>query len=484
MPESTIPKSGVNTISPQMGRLSQSRLAYIAFDGVPAPKGASIHIESFVQALARVAGHVDLVTVSPTLTALQSSPLTLNWTGVTHTVLPANGKTLIDRVLQFREHLHHWLEGRWFDVIQVRSIFEGYPIALAKDRYCRSLIFEVNGLPSIELKYRYPKVADDPELMHKLIAQEQICLDAADWIITPSEVTRNYLIGRGGKAERIQVIPNGVNLSIFTNQPPQSDKELDPLTMLYSGTLSAWQGVDLALEALALYRRDFAATLTVVGPARGNQVAVLKKQARRLGVAEHITVMEPVSQTILVKLMHQADVIVAPLKPNDRNCVQGCCPLKVLEGMASGTPVITSDLPVVTDLGEPEQHFLAVRPGSAKAIKDALLRLRADPALRFRLSQGGRSHIEAHYRWQRAQQSLIQRYGQLIQPTPIRRVDSSPTLTEPALGPNYGTGERTHGSGLESIVEPRVPGPDIPAPPDPSDAVELGVAQIPSPHGQ
>jgi glycosyltransferase involved in cell wall biosynthesis len=82
---------------------------------------------------------------------------------------------------------------------------------------CDRLIFQVNGLPSIELKYRYPAVADDRELLHKLHSQEQICLQAADLIVTPSSVTMEYLQNRGIQPEKIRVIPNDVDLNVFTS---------------------------------------------------------------------------------------------------------------------------------------------------------------------------------------------------------------------------------------------------------------------------
>lgn len=386
--------------------------AYLSFDVVPSHKGAAIHIESFVRALTRTTGTVDLVTVSPTTDA----HITVDWPQVTHTVLPAVGKTLLDRVLDFRRHLQLWLQDRQFDVIHVRSIFEGFLIAYDKERFCRQLIFEVNGLPSVELKYRYPRVAEDLELMHKIHAQEQICLEQADQIITPSTVTRDHLIRRGVPTDKIQVIPNGVDLSIFTYQPPRVASCLETLQLLYFGTLSAWQGVDLAIEALDLYKRDFDAQLTIIGPARGKQIETLQKLARKLSVTNSIHIIPPVSQAELVHYMHQADAIVAPLKANDRNLVQGCCPLKVLEGMASGTPVITSDLPIVQDLGEADQHFLAVRPGSAKAIKDGMLRLRTDPDLRLNLARTARTQIEQHYTWEHAHHQLLDTYEALMSP--------------------------------------------------------------------
>ena len=392
-------------------QMSGPRIAYIAFDVVPAPKGAAIHIQAFTQGLSQHFGQLNLVTVSPT-EAIMTQEL---GPGITQTALPALGKTLIDRVLHFRRGLKDWLATQEiFDVIQVRSPFEGFPIALQKSDYCRKLIFEVNGLPSIELKYRYPQVAEDPELMHKLLAQEDICLQAADCIVTPSPVTQGYLIQRGVEAKHIQVIANGVDLALFHPAMPRSQPQLEQMRLLYFGTLSTWQGVDLAVDALALYRRDFEARLTVVGPGKASQLKRLDKLAQKLDVADWIDYLGPMSPEALVQQMHQADVIVAPLKACDRNLIQGCCPLKVLEGMASGTPVITTEMPVVQALGIADQHFLAVKPNSSKGIKDAMLRLRDNSKLRLHLSQQGRAQVEQHYSWEIANGALVQTYERLL----------------------------------------------------------------------
>ena len=393
--------------------MNAPKIAYVSFDVVPAPKGAAVHIQAFAQTLSKQVGSLSLVTVSPTGEVIDQE-LDINFHQV---ALPALGKTLIDRVLHFRQQLWQWLQGRYFDIIHIRSPFEGFPIALHKPQLCRFLIFEVNGLPSIELKYRYPKVADDLELMHKLVAQEDTCLQAADCVITPSPVTEAYLLERGVEAKRIQTIPNGVDLDQIYSATPRAEPILSPLKLLYFGTLSPWQGVDVAIDALALCRRDFEAQLTLIAPGRPDQFKALHKLADRLGVAGYIQWLEPMAPSELVAQMHEADVILAPLKACDRNLVQGCCPLKVLEGMASGTPVITTDLPVIHAIGTPEEHVLAVRPNSAKAIKDALLQLREDADLRSHLSKQARTHIEQKYTWQIANQQLITTYQHLLSTT-------------------------------------------------------------------
>ncbi|MBW4619258.1 MAG: glycosyltransferase family 4 protein [Cyanosarcina radialis HA8281-LM2] len=398
--------------------MSQPKLVYISFDIVPAPKGAAIHIEAFTRSLAEAFGEIQLVTVSPTSKGTNAKEI---WPGVIQTTLPAIGDTLINRVLYFRTMLGVWWDKRRFDVVHIRSIYEGFPIAINKQQLCDQLIFEVNGLPSIELKYRYPKVAEDRELLQKLTAQEQICLEASDLILTPSCVTRDFLQKRGVPATKIRIIPNGVNLNIFSPSPhlPISPSP-SPFHILYFGTLSAWQGVNLAVEALALVNRDFPAKLTIVGAAGSTTNSQntryfqsLKQLAIELGVGDRLTLLPPVSQIELVGYLQAADAIVAPLTANDRNLIQGCCPLKILEGMASGTPVISSDLPVVRELGVSGEHFLLVKPGSAKAIKDAFCQLHSDPELANKLAIAARDRIVSRYTWQQAGEALVNSYDEL-----------------------------------------------------------------------
>ncbi|WP_427160522.1 glycosyltransferase family 4 protein [Aliinostoc sp. HNIBRCY26] len=386
------------------------KIAYISFDTVPAPKGAAIHIQAFVSALGVNFGDVQLVTVSPTTELQESTPIHPQ---VKQTTLPALGDNLIQRVIYFRRLLRLWLEGKRFDVIHIRSIYEGFVIAVNKNQYCDKLIFEVNGLPSIELKYRYPRVSEDRELLHKLSSQEQICLSAADLIITPSKITATYLQQQKNiPAAKIQVIPNGVDLHIFTYRHPENKIDI-PWEMLYFGTLSAWQGVNLAVEALGLINRDITANLTIIGQARELQTQALKQLALKFGVADRLTILEPMSQPDLVTKIHAANVILSPLTPSDRNLVQGCCPLKILEGMATGVPVIASDLPVVRELGEDGVDFLLVKPGSAKAIKDAVFRLYHEPELAIELASHARQRIITNYTWQQAGETLVSAYQEL-----------------------------------------------------------------------
>lgn len=387
----------------------KNTILYVSFDVVPAPKGAATHIRHFVCALAEAYENVTLVTVSPGEDIEEGDSF---GSTIKHLKLPALGPDLIARVAHFRRLLMSFLNGKFFDIIHFRSPFEGYWLAAEKSKFCRSMVFEVNGLPSIELKYRYPMVAEDTVLLNKLIAQEQTCLDNADLVITPSSVTASYLQSRGVGPERLQVIANGVDLTTFTYQDYREAAENEPLELLYFGTLSAWQGVDQAVRALALINRDREARLTMVGGGRPKQMHTLRELAQELGMAAKVSLPGPLPQEQLAASMHKSHIILAPLTANDRNITQGCCPLKVLEGMASGTPVVASDLAVTRELGADCLFF--AKAGSTKSLKDIVLAMSTDQDLCRIKAKQARERIESHYTWELAGQKLLAAYGEML----------------------------------------------------------------------
>ena len=394
------------------------RLAYIAFDSVPAPKGASTHIAAFARALAGRFGRLDLITPG-------DEPQTIErWPGVFHTELPAQGVSLIDRVLCFQAYITRWLRQHPCTIVQFRSPFEGLPLLQLSLR--PKLVFEVNGLPSIELKYRYAGVEDDRELMRKLVAQEMACLQAADRVITPSGVTARFLVGERG-ARSALVIPNGVDLSIFNvgqdvilrrlgkpprgglNNPPQVDNL--PYSLCYFGSLHSWQGVELAIRALAQVRESIDARLTIIAVGDTEPITRL---AKKLQVLDFVSILPAMPQEELAAHICASHAVLAPLALNDRNLQQGCCPLKILEAMACGVPVIAGDLPVVRELGCDGTHFLLVKPGSVDQTADAILRLHSDPGAARRIGASANRHIEQNFTWQHAGAALVNVYEELI----------------------------------------------------------------------
>jgi glycosyltransferase involved in cell wall biosynthesis len=113
-------------------------------------------------------------------------------------------------------------------------------------------------------------------------------------------------------------------------------------------------------------------------------------------------------------LIAAADLGVAPLAYNERNVVQGCCPLKILEYLACGRPLVASNLPVVRELVREGRDALLVPPDAPEAVAEAILRLLGDAHLAARLGARGAHRVRERFTWKRAQQALLKLYERLL----------------------------------------------------------------------
>jgi glycosyltransferase involved in cell wall biosynthesis len=396
----------------------KSRVLYAAFDLVPSPKGASTHITYFVRGLVDAGYDVTLVTAGdPALPERDSyygaTLLRVPWSGDPH---------FLKRALAFGEYvLNHIATAPPYEVIHVRSIWAGFPLAQVKERYNFKLLYEVNGLPSIEMKYHYPAMAGTT-VLDKFKERELATLHTADAIITVAQVTAAYITSLGVSSEKITVIPNGFDPVLFSNQyavisdqsPVFTPQSPTLPTLLYIGTLADWQGLDTLIQAMPLIVAERPAQLHIVGRGRKRQLKALRKRAQKLGVEEFVVVETAVKHKHIPAIIAQADICLAPLSYNDRNVTQGCCPLKIIEYMAGGKPIVAANLPVVRELVCEGVEALLFEPDNPEDMARQILKLLEDEALAAELAANAASRATHQFTWQIAQSRLLQNYQTLL----------------------------------------------------------------------
>ncbi|MEI7831888.1 MAG: glycosyltransferase family 4 protein [bacterium] len=377
--------------------LNRPRLLYICFDAVPSPKGASTHVSAFVRTLVE---HYDV-----TLLSLPPFPGFEVNLPVRHIIFPGGAENYLDRALSFQEFIWDHLEEERYDFIHYRSMWAALPVAEEAKRHGTRVVCEVNGVESIELKYHYPALRARPELMAKLRAQEEFAFSSADHIITPSAVTAKYLGKCGVTAEKVTVIPNGVDLELF--RPPNVTKANDPLVVLYVGTLTPWQGAEFLLDA---FRRAVAVQplqLQLLSPETNRWRAPLLKRVQRYGVGELVTFLPTATHDTAGEIIATVDICVAPLMPTERNITQGCSPLKLFEYMACARAIVAADLPVTREILCHEETALLYKPNKTSHLVEPLLRLAGDHELRANLGDAARRTVEERFTWARAGEELL-----------------------------------------------------------------------------
>ena len=112
-------------------------------------------------------------------------------------------------------------------------------------------------------------------------------------------------------------------------------------------------------------------------------------------------------------LAEDCDILIAPYatRVNDisgRDIARWMSPLKIFEYMATGRPIVTSDLPVLREVLTDGETALLCRPSDVDDWQAAIARLAADPALRERIGRAGRRELVAKYTWDRRAAAVLE----------------------------------------------------------------------------
>ena len=195
------------------------------------------------------------------------------------------------------------------------------------------------------------------------------------------------ILRRKGLAGELELLPLGVDTDRFrpADRPPPGAR----LQVGFVGRLIPVKGVDVLLRAVAL---DDRLDLDVYGG--GPDDTALRALTAELGVADRVAFHGHVDESALVEVFPSFDVLAVPsvLVPN----VLEQFGRVVVEGQASGVPVVASDCGALPDVVG--GSGLLVPPGDAAALSAALGRFLDEPGLWARLREAGLANV-VRYSW-------------------------------------------------------------------------------------
>jgi len=235
-----------------------------------------------------------------------------------------------------------------------------------------------------------------------LIMQKRVARELRH-VVTVSECSRRDIANDFAvQADRIALVPNGVDTEVFAPDPAVARKPLQ---------LMATASADEPLKGLAVLLRAFAALLPahpglrllVVGkPRAGGET---EKLIALLGLAPHLDFVSGISTAELVRHFRESTMVVVP------SLYEGFG-LPASEAMACGCTVVSSDggaLPeVIGDAGA------LVPAGDSGALAAAIGALLADPARRAELGRRARERILDVFCWRRAARQMTRYYERVL----------------------------------------------------------------------
>ena len=227
-------------------------------------------------------------------------------------------------------------------------------------------------------------------------------LQRAARVMCDTASIRDELVVRGLVApERLAVTPLGVDRVFFTSRDEAADRAAaraapipaDAIEVLHVGTTAERKRIDVLLRVCGELAREIPGLrLTRIGePLTMQQRRVL----RGSGIEDRFTSVDEVDETTLAALYRRATLV---LQPSSREGFG----LPVIEALASGTPVVASDLSVLREVGGTAVEFCKVGDVEGWRLKvRALLRERGESPLQWNARrERGREHAR-RFTWQR-----------------------------------------------------------------------------------
>jgi glycosyltransferase involved in cell wall biosynthesis len=270
-----------------------------------------------------------------------------------------------------------WLKKNPCDVVSTHSSTDAWLCALA-------LLFLGRPVPMVRTRHISAPV-------HRNFPTRWLYTRATWRIVTAGEALRRQLIDVNGfPAGRIESVPTGADAERFRPGPKEAARAAlglprHKVLIGIVATLRSWKGHHDLIEAMAGLPGEVHLVIVGEGPNRPN----LEASIERLGLRARITLAG--NQPDVVPWLQAFDLFALPSYANEG------VPQALLQAMLTGLACVTTNIGSIPELARHEETALVVPPQDAGALRAALERLIADPALGRRLGEAARRHCMANF---------------------------------------------------------------------------------------
>jgi glycogen(starch) synthase len=250
------------------------------------------------------------------------------------------------------------------------------------------------GVPIVVHLHNGARTADGPESL----PLSRLLLRSARRVIAVSPAVADYARAvLPGRADRVVIVPNGVEPDEFASVTPTARPR--PY-ILGVGALAERKGFDLLIDAVA--RADAALDLVLAGD--GPERAALEARAAARGIAARTHFLGHVDRAAVAALLRGATVVASPSRFEGH-------PLICLEAMLAGAPLVVSDIEAFPEELRHGETGLRVPPEDVAALARTLAELAAAPARARALGHAAREAARHFPTWDEMTARVLAEYA-------------------------------------------------------------------------
>lgn len=408
--------------------LSQKRMriALVSVHGDPAVKigkeeagGQNVYVRCVGEALANQGWTVDMFTrrTDPDQAEIvEHSPncRTIRLTAGPQDFIPRDEifeclPTFVDELLKFQDrfevrypvvHTNYWLSG-WVGL----ELRRRQPVKLVHTYHSLGVV-------------KYQSASTVPMIARTRLAIEKACLEQMDRVVATSPQEQEHMRSLVSTKGNVDVIPCATDVERYGSLSRAEARQrlgIAPQTKLvfYVGRFDPRKGIETLVRAVDQSKlRDTADLRLIIGggsrPGRsdGQERDRIEGIVHELGMASFTEFPGRISDADLPAYYAAADVVVVPSHYEPFGLV-------AIEGMASGTPVVASDVGGLQFTVVPEETGLLAPPKDAQAFAAAIDRILADPQWRDQLGHQARQRVKSMFSWDGVAAQLSDLYHEL-----------------------------------------------------------------------
>lgn len=363
------------------------KMVYISNSRMPTEKAHGIQIMKMCEAFANLGIDIELL-VPRRRNVIKDSPF--GYYGV-HPCFKITKLPTIDLV-GIVPRLGYWLQ--MISFLFVAKIYLGkknFDLIYTRD-FWSTIFFKNIALELHSLPRRFTSI-------HK-----KILTRAKIFIVLTSHIKEGlYFIKNYNK--RILVSPDGVDLRKFSLSIAKDKARkklklpLDKKIVLYSGHLYDWKGAQVLADASAYLNQD---TLIVF---IGGTEKEIKTFEEKNGDYKNVRILGQRAYAEIPFFLKAADVLVLPNSGKKSISKFYTSPMKLFEYMASGNPIVASDLPSIKEVLNKNNAFL-VKPDNPKALAEGISILLEDRELSFDISKKASEDVK-NYSWDKRTDKIL-----------------------------------------------------------------------------
>lgn len=316
-----------------------------------------------------------------------------------HFAAPSHHKPVFVFAFQASKTIEFYARDSGVAVIHAASNHvNALPALLAARRLGLRFHYEMRGIWELTRISRFPEFASTTAFKRAL-ELESFVAKSADRVYVISDQLGNYIVQNWNvEPSKVTLLPNCVDPDEIL---PSDLSSIDPNTIGYAGSLLDYEGLDLLISALALLReQDIKLKLKIVGD--GEIRSELKALVQKLNLQDSVFFLGRVQPVDAREIIRSCVLVCLPRKPFE--VCKIVTPIKLVESLAMGKPVIVPDLPVfrdelISEAGVVPGWFF--KAGDVADLAEVLRVAFADVGLLAEKSLQARHHAVTMRNWQR-----------------------------------------------------------------------------------